>query len=57
MKRQDFFNKVTVDGIQELDFLWNNISDFDLVASQTLAISEELYEYAKKMFKTYDLYE
>lgn len=28
MKRTDFYNKVTVDDIEELDFLWNSISDF-----------------------------
>ena len=28
MKRTDYYNKLTVDGVQELDFLWNSISEF-----------------------------
>ena len=30
MKRQDFYSKLTVDGVEELDFLWNSISDFKM---------------------------
>jgi len=28
MKRTRFYKKVTVDGVDELDFLYNNLSDF-----------------------------
>lgn len=30
MKRLAFYHKVTVDGVDELDFLWNSLSEFEM---------------------------
>lgn len=35
MKRTKFFKKETVDGIDELDFLYNNLSDFTMIYEPT----------------------
>jgi hypothetical protein len=30
MNRTNFYNKLVVDGIEELDFLWNSLSEFEM---------------------------
>jgi hypothetical protein len=35
MKRTTFFKKETVDGIDELDYLYNNLSDFKMIYEPT----------------------
>jgi hypothetical protein len=30
MKKTIFYNKITVDGTEELDFLWNSLSEFEM---------------------------
>jgi len=57
MKRTDFYTKLTVNGNQELDFLWNTLSDFTMTHTPGFYRVESgdvkrLYRISEKMYDT-----